>query len=742
MARTVETPKKQNGIVKAVKRAAASAKAGININKSALYDFSTPETREATAKFLYEYAKMERKKWSDKWTRYDNYYSGSHDTAIKIQAACKSAGISFIPACVQDPFMHVESQIIPDIPDFEFYAHDDDLDSDRAKQREFVVQFILDNNKIENMNTRNERRLNKLGDAFWKVYWNNNISVPYSKTPGDIVIVDVDPANIFPDPAAYNLDDAEYVFHVYRLHKRKAARVYENELKALDMTIDDFGLNGNYSDTMIYNSRTQSTRDDTVQIFEMWYRDNIGEIACSTLINYKEVRFAPKYWENTGVQNKLFPFVKYCKIRDENNFWDTSELENIIDLVDAADREMSYGLLNSAYTSNDVTIVEDGALADGQEIDNRPGAIWHVKQGRSASVRRLGGMTSMQNREQTIEFFQSQIQQTIGNFDTTMGAEPDRVTTASGIAQLNERADMRKSIKKADRLAGFERLYELIDWTALEFYDDDRMIFLNVPDDGLRQSYIQQFNQKQQQLQQQSQQSGQPPQQPAPLPADLQKPIVFKFKYNSGNMKIKHKVPNPDNPDIKDIEYYYPRVSAKVWASDGLEKSKAFTILMTQQLINMPITIENYKIVESFIDLLNLPNRKDIKEYIEGFFKSYPVGIPKVTMAYKDLPPDGKVQEAAKIGLNIQTPEPADAQNVPYALLQTGAPTSGINVPKINVISPQEQQGGQQVDPQIAQTLGDILDHANVHLTPNELQHLQQHPEILEEMLKGGQQNG
>lgn len=721
----------KNKFIKTVKRVGAAIKQGVNINKSALYDFSTPETREATALYLFDYARSERKPWVDKWKKYDNYYRGHHDTINEIAKFNKENNISFVPACVQDPYMHVESMIIPDVPDFEFNGRDDDLDSYRAKQREYVVKYICDRNKIDSMNTQSERRLNKLGDAVWKVYYDYSLASPDGKQ-GDIIIVDTDPSNIFPDPAAHGFEDAEYIFYVYRLHKRKAARIFADDLKKNGMNIEEFGSNGNYCDTQIYNSHVQDIYDDTVQVMEFYYKDDDGNIACSILINEQEIRFIPRYWEKTYTQCKLFPFVKYCKIADENNFWDRSELESIIDLTDAADREMAYGLENAAFTSNDMIIVEDNALSDGESLKNHPGAIVHVKANKANSIRRLQGLSSLESRTPTIEFLQNQIEKTIGNFDTSMGVEPDRVTTASGIAQLNERADSRKSIKKADRITGFERLYELIDWTALEFYDDDRLIFIGTPDGGLKSKFMQDY----QQQVQQAKQAGQPV---PPMPKNLDPnkgPILFHF--NADSLANKKYIDNPDSPDDPTVITYFPRVDCEVIASDSLSKSKAFTVQSLQTLISMGITLENYKIVEAWVDLLNLPQRKEIKDYLEGYFKNLPVGMPKATLAYKDLSPDGKQQLAAKIGLQIQAPPPADSQNVPYDLLQSGAPTSGINEAKVVTGQPQQQE----FDPQTAAYLDKIIGNGDGMLSQEELAHLQQHPEILEEMLKGGQQSG
>jgi hypothetical protein len=600
-----------------------AAKDIMGVNKSGrLYNYLTKEDRENTVTYLYDYAKTNRTPWVEKWQLYDDYYNNKHATQLEIYESCKKAGIPWIPAIIPEPWIQVESQIIPDIPDFEFNGRDDDLDSKKAKQREFVVKYVVENNKVNAMNTNNERRLNKLGNAIWKVAWDSKKESPH--TMGDITVRDIDPANFFPDPSAYDIDDCEFIDYVYRLHKNKAAREFKNELKALDMTIDSIGLDGNHTDTEIYNSRIQSIDDDSLQIIEHWFRQpedgedtyeyeyydelrgknytakqkvtwEAGDIGCSILINDVEIKYIPKYWIKTGKQNKKYPFVKYCKIPDENNFWDKSELKPIIELVDAADRELAIALLNDAFMGNDIIVSEENSFADDSNPENRPGAHWKMKTGQIGAVKRLGGLGEPSNRIEMINFLREVIQETIGNFDSTQGKEPVRVTTASGIAQLNERADARKNIKKADRLAGFEQLYELIDWHCLEFYDDDRLIFIGVKDDDTRAKFMQN-----------------------PMMGNMdinQGPVIFKF--NADNMRV---LDDEQTQMMGEPQYYYPRVDAVVNAGDGLNKSKAFTLASTEKLLSLQITPQNYKIVIAMVDIMDLPNRKEIREHLESMF--------------------------------------------------------------------------------------------------------------------------
>ena len=579
------------------------------------WDMSTKEAREAQVKRDYEYAKTQKGPVTDKFKEYDEYYNNRHYTQQQIAGLMEKKGLNFIPPVIPEPYIQVETQIVPEVPDFEFKGRDDDLDSEKAKERTDVVRFICYNNKLPSMNPDNERHLNKLGNAFWKVSFDGSIIGP--GFVGDIVIGGPDPANIFPDPSAYDIDDCEYMMYSFRMHRRKARRMYGK-------IIDNLGVNSDHGDTEIYTNDTRDVNDDTVQVIEYWYRDDAGDMACSIQVNNAEVKHIPKYWVNTRHSgNKSYPFVKYCKIPMAKSFWDKSEIEPIKDLCDAIDREFMTAILNDALTANDIIITEEGALADGQTITNEPGKVVEMKANKMDRIKRLGGISANGNILSMITFIREIIQETTGNFDSTQGKEPVRVTTASGIAQLNERADRRGVIKKADRLMGFERLYELLDWTALEFYNTDRMVLIRGKEEGQQDE---------------------------------------SFSFNSENHRV---LDSMRTDQTMEPVYYYPKIDTEISAGDGLRKSKAFTIQATQDLMGVQITPENYKIALSFVELLDLPNKKEIKDSINQRFlmanvppEAIPPGIdPGMTPEGQNIPPEPSQEELVTEALANMTDE-------------------------------------------------------------------------------------
>ncbi len=585
-----------------------------------LYDYSTIESREHTAKTLYRRAVSERAEVTERFRLYEDYYAGRHAAQKELAGLLEQAGLPWTPAVLQDPYIQVESQVDPEIPTFEFAGRDDDFDSYRARQREYTVKYILERNRLIDSNTRNERRLGKLGNAFWKAYWDESVTSDGGATQGDIVIQDVDPGSIYPDPSALRLQDCEYLCYSYRLHRGRAMRQFGTQIRRRGLTPEELFAPAGSGEPSAWESPQQ---EDTIEVLEFWFRQpedgsdrqefllegdstaltvdyKAGDVACVVLLGGREVQYIPRYWVRTGAQNQSYPFVHYYKIADEHSFWGRSELESLIPLVDAADRELAYAQLNAAFTASDILLVEENALAEGSALSNAPGAVITLRPGMLGAVRRLGGINGEAGRLNNVAALQDQISRVAGNFDAAMGQEPTRVTTASGIAQLNERADARRAIKRADRLSGFERLFELLDWLALEFYDDGRMIFLGAPE----------------------------AEHPTVLPEqyenlDPAQGAVF-FRFQSSRFLRR-----------QEDRSYFPRVDTVIRAGDGVRRSRAYTLSVLENLMNVAVTQENYRLMISMLSVLDLPQSQDLIRSLRDRFEP---SQPPV-LASDQLPP-------------------------------------------------------------------------------------------------------
>lgn len=584
-----------------------------------VYDYTTEESRVATAEWLFEQAKNERTAVEDGWVRNEGYYNFAHAAAAEMREALEEQGIDWTPAVVPDPFIQVESQLVPEVPQPEFHGRDDDADGEKARRREFAVRYIMEENRINDMNTSNERRLRKLGDAFWKAYWDE--TMPCGEQSGNIRIKDVSPEDFYPDPTAgrEGLEACEYVDYVYTMHKLKFWRLYHDVLEKKGILLEDLLQTQYRVEDGLFEPVTSGTlaRDDMVQILEHWYRNPCdteeapaGAIGCTMQAGGVEIKWIPNYWEKTGRQCRLFPFIHYWCIRDETQFWNRSELDPILSLVDAADRQIAIGQLNDAMMANDIVLVEEGALADGSEFTNVPGAQVTVKQGRMGGVARLGGLNNGIQSVSAVNWFLDQIQRTSRNYDSNNGRETARVTTASGLLQLRGDAETQQKLKKADRDAGFCRLYELLDWLALEYFDDDRLLFIGAKKKG---------------------------EQPQSL------------TYNGDDFARRAGVRvDMLTAAVTDEGFgYYPRVDVTVTAGDGLSKNPATTVEVLDKLAASQITADNWELLAAELEYLDVPQKQEI---IEGWRRKFAPTVPsEVTQALEsDLELLAAVQEAVQ----------------------------------------------------------------------------------------------
>ncbi len=567
------------------------------------YDYSERLCREETVAHLLDVAARNKAPVIGYWKKMRAYYDGDHEISSHNSAFAGEQDIPWEAAQSTDGFIHVESQIDTTLPDFEFSPRTAD-DYERAKQREKIARFVCDINYLEQKNAVNERRLNILGSAVYKVCWDS--SVYDGRNAGEVIIDAPKPEQIFTDPASSTVDGCEYIGYVYRLHKQKAKRIFEKDFKNLGEDISDYidsYRNGRYYEYTGDERTSGEIGDDTITVTEWWFRQpsdgtatvkcemggkqvnvryswKAGDIALSILLGEREIRYIPKYWKNTVCN--MFPFVIYSKIPGEDSIWGKSELEAIIPLIDASDRELSYAQMNSAFSSNDIIVAEENALSDDGELDNSPGAVWKLRPGMMGKIQRLGNSGYSQNNQYSnSNFWRDIMKDTTGNYELNQGVEPTRVTTASGIALLNERAKNRQMMKKVIKSEGFRRLYELIDRTALEYYDDDRIIEIGAVNVGEK---------------------------------------IYRFADYA------------TYPDGDDDCAYIPVVDVKIHVGDGIANSKAFTVQALSDLIKVPVNADNFRLVQSYVELMGLPMRAQIcdaleRKYAKGESEEMPLPV-------------------------------------------------------------------------------------------------------------------
>ena len=264
----------------------------------------------------------------------------------------------------------------------------------------------------------------------------------------------------------------------------------------------------------------------------------------------------PKFWTNTLCSR--FPFVVYGRIPRDGSFWGKSELEEIIPLIDAADRQLAFAQLNAAFSANDVLIYEENAFAPDSFPDNRPGSVWKLRPGMVEKVKRLGGLEGGAHYE-IAERYRKMIKETLGNYDYMQGDYSAKVTTATGLALLSDMASARMSAKNVCKKAGFSELYRLMDFFALEFYTDEKTALVLGGEGKTSTQYLAEYG-------------------------------------------------------------YIPTIDVRVHIVEGVESSRSFTASALAELAAMNITGENYPLVRAYINALDIPEKAELTAELDKRF--------------------------------------------------------------------------------------------------------------------------
>lgn len=543
----------------------------------------------------------------------NDYYNFSHLTKDMLDEYALKEGLQQTLPVLPDCFKIVEQSIDNSVPDFMFKGRDNDFDSVLAKEREEIVKYVLYNNNIEEMMPINERNLGKAKNAFWKVSWDSQLD--FCGEEGDICIGNPNPSNIFPDPAAYNIDDCEYLIYAYRLHRNKARRIFGK-------VIDELDVDGNYEDTEIYKSssvrsddglnnvrnyETTDYDDKTMQVLEYWFRqpengskkiDKVeykwesGDIACITVIDSKEVKYIPKYYVKSNCN--MFPFIKYCRVPNVQNFWDKSDIELIIDMVEAGNKSLASAILNQQFNGNDMIIAEEEALAKGSEISNNPGDVIQVRQGKINAIKRLGGLGNVTPEIGFIEWLQKQIEEVTGVSGINSGEKPpSNVTTFSGMALLAEQGQKRQENKKTSRTQGFKRLFELVDYHVIEFYEKSRFLTIRGAD-GIVKMFTFNLNRYQNTHNQ-------------------------KFEQALTELQQKGNVSDEEYYKLREDFKYYPSVDTEIILTDPIAQSKAMNVQAITEILKSVdnITPVKAKLLKAQIELMGLVDKAEIFKAID-----------------------------------------------------------------------------------------------------------------------------
>lgn len=274
-----------------------------------------------------------------------------------------------------------------------------------------------------------------------------------SGTDGEVTPVKVSPFNLYPDPLATSVEDAEYIIYADYFHV--------NKLKQKFPQYSDVLQGGDVQYSELVNDRDKNSNiDNQVLVLEMWCRDysSIEETDPSTGEKIKKKKYpngrvitvAPEIGvvlsdKENPYHTGRFPFFIFKDIDVPFQFWGEGEVRWLIAPQKQANDLYNQIIDNAKNTANMQWIIDKNAGIPKGELTNRPGLI--IRKNPGTEIRRDAPPSMPMYVQEMINTLKNDIEVVSGVHDVTRGETPSGIQSAAAIVALQEAAQTRIRLK-------------------------------------------------------------------------------------------------------------------------------------------------------------------------------------------------------------------------------------------------------------------------------------------------------
>jgi hypothetical protein len=276
--------------------------------------------------------------------------------------------------------------------------------------------------------------------------------------------------DFFLDPEAQNIQDAQWVIHRYykSLDELEQAGYYKN-LKRLKRYISSkiekspeeterkelaFGHSGEYDETV-----------DNIEIWEMWDKDGLTVMAAGEVVIREQ--------ENPFWHGKK-PFISLNDSIVPQEFYGKGEIEPVIKLQHALNTVQNQIIDNRTQVLMNMWKIT-GENVDESELIYRPNGVIHLSN-EYEKVEPIIPPDLTGNAQKDVSLIKSDIQQALGIYDYTKGAESGANKTATGIGLVQEAANARFKHKIQLLEEAIKEVGEMVLALYQQFITDEKVI--------------------------------------------------------------------------------------------------------------------------------------------------------------------------------------------------------------------------------------------------------------------------
>lgn len=333
----------------------------------------------------------------------------------------------------------------------------------------------------ENMNEKMYRELiNTL------VIGNSIFFIPYNKHKGNVEAVTVNPFNIFPDPLATHVDDAEYIIYASYKNVEVLKRMFPNKADKLS------GSTINYSE-LVYSNDRNARVDNQVLVLEVWTRDyevidgydEDKKVSKQVYPKGRVLTICPElgivlFDKPNPYKDGKFPFVLIKDYDTPGKFWGEGEVSQLLSPQKHMNDLNNSIIDNAKATANMPWIVDRNAGIKEGSITARPGLI--IRKNPGSEVRRDNPPSMPMYVINAVETYKNDIEMISGIHNTLRGENSSGVYTAQGILALQEAGTVRIRLKVKLLEIALAEIAELWVSRMKQFWKEDKWLGITKQD--------------------------------------------------------------------------------------------------------------------------------------------------------------------------------------------------------------------------------------------------------------------
>ena len=312
------------------------------------------------------------------------------------------------------------------------------------------------------------------GTAVWFVQWDGK-----EGEYGNIKIKEVDPFNIFPDPLAENVDNAEYIVYATYKNANQIKQQFPDKANAIE------GSRISMSELVANRDEQDTNEENQVLILEMWCRDWTTmdeDIDGNKSLKYPQGRVITCLPElgiilsdkKNPYKDGKFPFVLMKNYDVPFKFWGVGEVEQILSPQIYVNELTNQIIDNAKNTANMQWIIDKNAGIGQGKLTNRPGLV--IRKNPGAEVRRDTPPPMPTYVREQIDVLKADIQDISGVLDSLKGEKQTGVVAASAILALQEASQSRIRLKIKIMESNLTELANMVYSRMQQFWKLDRWV--------------------------------------------------------------------------------------------------------------------------------------------------------------------------------------------------------------------------------------------------------------------------